>query len=147
MHFTSFLPYWNSLESVRRVHSDLEACALVSFALLVFFDVLAHLSEDGHKDKARLFEKIGLCFFAIAVLAEIAAYPYGQRNDTLSAEMIGSLDQKARDALTASNTAISQSSEAESASERAIDKSSGADTDASSALTLAQGARREGRFL
>lgn len=115
MHFATFLPNWNSVESVRRAHSVLEAGALVFFALLVLFDVLAHLWEDKDKDRARLFDKIGLCFFAIAVLAEIAAYPYGQRNDRLSAEMIGSLSEKAgqaeikaRKAITDSATALSQ---------------------------------------
>jgi hypothetical protein len=89
MLFAICLPDWNSLDSVRRAHNDLEGAALVFFGLLVVFDVLAHLSEDKNRNRARLFEKIALCFFAIAVLAEIAAYPYGQRNDKLSEDMIG----------------------------------------------------------
>src|ERR1039458_2293417 len=88
-HFAIILPDWNSLESVRRAHSDLEAAALVFFALLVVSEALAHLSDD--KKTERRFDRIGIVFFAIAVLAEIAAYPYGQRNDTLSAQIIGSL--------------------------------------------------------
>jgi hypothetical protein len=79
MHCAILIPDWNSLDSVRHVHNVLEAAALVSFALLVLFDVLAHFSED--KKKERLLEKIGLYFFAVAVLSEIVAYPYGQRND------------------------------------------------------------------
>ena len=43
------LPFWNSLDSVRRVHSDLEFAAIICFALLAFFDVLAHLSEDEER--------------------------------------------------------------------------------------------------
>jgi hypothetical protein len=104
MLFAMILPDWNSLDSVRRTHSDLECAALVFFALLVLFDVLAHLS-DGNKNREKLFERIGLCCFAVAVLAEIAAYPYGQRNDALSAQVIVSLDAKAQDAADAAERA------------------------------------------
>jgi hypothetical protein len=104
MLFAMILPDWNSLDSVRRTHSDLEGAALVFFALLVLFDVLAHLS-DGNKNREKLFERIGLCCFAVAVLAEIAAYPYGQRNDALSAQVIVSLDAKAQDAADAAERA------------------------------------------
>jgi hypothetical protein len=106
-HFAIILPDWNSLESVRRAHSDLEAAALVFFALLVVSEALAHLSDD--KKTERRFDRISVVFFAIAVLAEIAAYPYGQRNDTLSAETIGSLSEKAKEALTDSGTALTNS--------------------------------------
>ena len=100
MLFAIFLPDWNSLDSVRRTHSDLEGAALVFFALLVLFDVLAHLSDEN-KNREKLFVRIGLCCFAVAILAEIAAYPYGQRNDALSAQVIVSLDTKAQDAADA----------------------------------------------
>jgi hypothetical protein len=120
MHFATLIPDWNSLDSVRRAHSDLEAAALVFFALLVLFDILAHLSTDDKKKT--LLEKIGLCCFAIAVLAEVAAYPYGQRNDTLSGQVIGSLDAETREALIKSGTALAQSKEAETKSGDAIDK-------------------------
>jgi hypothetical protein len=49
--FAIGLPDWNSLESVRDAHSNLEAGALVFFALLVVFDALAHLSTDKKKKK------------------------------------------------------------------------------------------------
>lgn len=120
MHFATLIPDWNSLDSVRRAHSDLEAAALVFFALLVLFDILAHLSTDN-KTKT-LLEKIGLFCFAIAVLAEVVAYPYGQRNDTLSGHVIGSLDAETREALIKSGTALVQSNEAETKSGDAIDK-------------------------
>ena len=97
--FAIGLPDWNSLESVRDAHSNLEAGALVFFALLVVFDALAHLSTD--KKKENILERIGIWFFAIAVLAEIAAYPYGQRNDRLSGQTIVFLSEKAGKALTA----------------------------------------------
>jgi hypothetical protein len=99
MHFAIFLPDWNSLDSVRRVHSDLEGSALVFFALLVVFEVLSHNSDD--KKRERLFDRIGLWFFGVAILSEILAYPYGQRNDAFSAQVIGSLDAKAQDASAA----------------------------------------------
>lgn len=110
MNFARLIPDWNSLESVRHTHSVLEFGALVFFALLVIFDALAHLSESQKRE--RILEKIGLCFFAIAVLAEIAAYPYGQRNDTLSEALIGSLDAKARQASADAAKAIADSGKA-----------------------------------
>lgn len=118
MHFAIWLPDWNSLDSVRRAHSELEGAALVFFALLVVAEALAHLTDN--KKRERVFDKIGIIFFAVAVLAEIAAYPYGQRNDTLSEQIIGSLGAKAVEAankavnaLTDSGTALSQAREAE----------------------------------
>ena len=155
MSFAISLPDWNSLDSVRRAHSDLELAALVFFALLVLFDVLAHFSEG--KKRERLLEKIGLCFFAVAVLAELAAYKYGQRNDALSEGVITSLDTKAKQAssdasqaITISGTALSQAkdalgktSAAEGAMKGAENEAKNARSAASSALTLAQGARTE----
>lgn len=156
MYFAIFLPDWNSLDSVRHTHSDLELAALVFFALLVVFDVLAHLAGEN-KNKENLFEKIGLCCFAVAVLAEIVAYPYGQRNDALSAQIIGSLDATAQKAasnaskaLTDSRTALSQAEDAlsktgaaDGAMKNAANEASRARTAASSALGMASGARQE----
>jgi hypothetical protein len=115
MHFAMLIPDWNSLDSVRRAHSDLEFAALLFFALLVFFDILAHWSED--KTRERFFEKIGLCFFAAAVLAEIVAYPYSQRNDMLSAQEINSLDQKAQDARASAESAAGAAARANDSAE------------------------------
>jgi len=108
MHATMALlaiifPDWNSLESVRRTHSNLEVAALVFFALLVVFEALSHRTDD--KKKAHVLDTFGIVFFAIAVLAEIAAYPYGQRNDELSQLVIISLDAKAQDASDAADRA------------------------------------------
>lgn len=155
MHFAVSIPGWNSLDSVRRAHSDLEAAALVFFALLVFFDVLAHFSDD--KQKERLFEKIGLWCFAIAIFAEIVAYPYGQRNDWLSAQVIGSLDVKAQSALGKAEDAVIRADEAEEKSGNALtraqnaekslgkaeNKASQAQAASSNAMSLARGARQE----
>ena len=154
MPFSTLIPGWNSLESVRRVHSELEAAALVFFALLVLVDVLAHFADERQE---RLFDKIGLCFFGIAVLAEIAAYPYGQRNDVLAEQVIGSLDTKVRQAtsnassaLSYSGTALSQArnalataGKAQDSLEKAEDQAKGAQTAAAGALTIARGAREE----
>jgi hypothetical protein len=94
----------------------------VFFALLVVCEALAHLSDD--KKTERRFDKIGIVFFAIAVLTEIAAYPYGQRNDTLSEQVIGSLDAKSREASSNASNALTKSSEAETKAE-AADKAAG----------------------
>ena len=126
MDFAISLPFWNSLDSVRRTHSDLEGLALVFFALLVVSEALAHLSDN--KKRENLFDRIGIVFFAIAVLAEIAAYPYGKRDDALSEQVIGSLDAKATDAAGKASQALTDSSDAEDKSGDAIDKAGKAQT-------------------
>jgi hypothetical protein len=155
MAFAIPIPDWNSLDSVRHVHSELEGAALLFFALLVIFDVLAHLSED--KKRERALERLALWFFAIAVLAEIIAYPYGQRNDTLSGNMIlsldakaGEADSKAREAIADSFTALSQAKDALAKAGKAADSLGKAEDEAnkaqaasSNALSLADGARKE----
>lgn len=138
-HFAMPFPDWNSLDSVRRAHNDLEVAALIFFALLVVFDVLAHFSEDIRKEK--LFEKIGLCFFGIAVLAEIVAYPYGQRNDDLSARVIGSLDVKAQRAADNASKALTDSSTAVSHARDAADVASIAKGEADQVTGIAIAAR------
>lgn len=143
MHFAISLPSWNSLDSVRRVHSDLEITALVFFALLVVFDVLAHLSDD--KPRERLLEKIGLAFFAVAVLSEIVAYPYGQRNDELSAQIIVSLDAKAESALGKADAAEVKASRAEMKADKAEEKSGNAVTRAGNAEKSLGRTEREAR--
>src|ERR1039457_1667103 len=84
MHYWNLLWDLDTLDSVRTVHNFLEGGALAFFALLVLFDVLAHLSEPEKPVRAKLLERIGLWCFGVAVLSEILAYPYSQRNDTLS---------------------------------------------------------------
>ena len=68
---------------------------------LVVFDVLAHLN----KKRETLFERIALVCFGVAVLAEVCAYPYSRRIDTLSEEArvategrIAALNKEAGDA-------------------------------------------------
>ncbi len=139
----SILPDWNSLDSVRRAHSELEAAALVFFALLVLFDVLAHLSKD--KPGEMLLEKIALVFFGLAVFAEIAAFPYGQRNDTLSEQIISSLDLKAQRAADNASKAVTDSSTALSQAKDALTKAGDAKTAAGVAAGIASTAGSKAR--
>ena len=89
MHLTTWLPFWQSLDSVRRVHNDLELTSVGSFALLALFDALSHWANE--EAKKNIFGEIGVWCFIVAVLCEGIAYPYGRRNDTLSERIIVSL--------------------------------------------------------
>jgi len=82
---------WNNPAAVQWIHAWLEAGALLFFAALVVFDVLAHLRTKNEKR----FEKIGLGCFAVAVLMEISAYPYGRRNDEFANLRIAELNERA----------------------------------------------------
>ena len=120
MHLAMLIPDWNSLDSVRRTHNGFEVAALTFFGLLVLFDILSHLSkEDSRKT---ILEKIGLCFFAVAVSAEIGAYIYGHRNDTLSAAVITSLDSKASQAFVKASTAHDLAQKAEGEADTAASR-------------------------
>lgn len=155
IHLATIFPDWSSLESVRRAHSGLEFWALVFFALLVVSEAVAHLSKDEHRK--HILDTFGIVFFAIAVLAEIAAYPYGQRNDTLSEQVIGSLDAKAKEAagnadravatssnaLSQANDALTKSGKAEDSLGKAESDAKGAQAASSNALILASSARKE----
>ena len=112
------------------------------FALLVLFDVLAHVYEDRQR-RAKFCERIGLWCFGVAVLAEIVAYPYGQRNDTMSGNEIVSLSNLAGNADKKARQALIDASRATSDSGKALNASGQANTAASSALNLARGARQE----
>jgi len=141
----AILPNWNSLDSVRQAHSDLELAGLVFFALLVVAEAVAHNSEQ--EKRKHLFDSIGIWFFAIAVLCEIAGYWYGRQNDALSEQVIRSLDSTARDAAGNASTALSNSKEAETKSTdavdkagKALDKSNRANVSASKALNVSKAA-------
>lgn len=136
MSFAIHLPGWNSLDSVRHIHSEFEGAALLFFALLVLFEVLAHRSPEKSPRRERRLETIALWCFGVAVFAEIVAYPYGQRNDALSEQVIGSLDVKARDAAKNSSTALTNSQEADKSAEAAV-------SSAANAQALAHSARQE----
>src|SRR5205823_3114879 len=109
------LPGWYSLSSVVEIHATLEGVGVVFFVALVAFDVLAHLS----KNRATLFERIALVCFAVAVLAEVGAYPYSRRIDTLSKESglasetkIADANREAGDARRSASAAIKDAAEA-----------------------------------
>ena len=146
------IPDWNSLDSVRRAHSDLEAAALVFFALLVVSEALAHLS--GNEKRERAFDKIGIVFFAIAVLAEILAthtargmMPFPSRQQGFYTNGAASDASKAlKDsgtALSQAEDAISKTGIAEGAMKNAANEASDAQIAASDASTIAHDARQE----
>jgi hypothetical protein len=149
------LPDWNSLESVRLAHSRLELSSIVFFALLAVAEAFAHRCSD--EKRKRHIDTAGIVFFVIAVLSEMAAYPYGQRNDTLSEQVIGSLDKVSKRALdnaskaeSDSGTAVAQASDALGKTKLATNKmeeasrnSVTAKLSASGALEIAHGARLE----
>jgi len=91
-------PGWNSPASVQAIHASLEGGAVLFFAALVLFDVLAHLAKDNSV-REKYLERLGLACFAIAVLGEILAYPYSQRNDELSARETARLNLEAEKAM------------------------------------------------
>jgi hypothetical protein len=122
----ALLPDWNSLDSVRRAHSDLELAAIVFFALLVVMEALAHSSKD--EKRKHLFDTVGIWFFAVAVICELLAYRYGQRDDFLSASVIISLDTKAGDAFTRASQADDLAQSASGVAGDAEIKAKGADS-------------------
>jgi hypothetical protein len=68
----------------------------VFFALLAIAEAFAHNTND--KKREHLFNTFGVWFFAAAIAFELAGYVYGQRNDSLSANTIKSLDTLSHDA-------------------------------------------------
>ncbi len=88
------LPGWNSHDAVERIHFWLEGGALLFFAALVLFEIASHRTKDHIR--AHRFDSIGLFCFAVAVTAEICAYPYSRRNDELSTQEIGSLSNQTK---------------------------------------------------
>lgn len=83
-------PWWNSLESVQKVHGRLELLAIFLFGLLVLLDILEHGAKEP---RATFLKKCALAAFALAVLAELMAYPYSRRSDTLSNNQIRNDEQ------------------------------------------------------
>ena len=102
------LPGSLSLSSVIEIHAALEGVAVGFFVALVVFDVLAHLNEK----RKIIFERIALVSFGIAVLAEVAAYPYSRRIDTLSSEANAVLNKEAGDARKDAGVAMERASNA-----------------------------------
>ena len=110
------LPGWASLSAVVEIHAALEGLAVLFFVALVVFDVLAHLD----KKRERILERIALGCFAVAVLAEVGAYPYSRRIDSLSTDAskvtegkIAALNKEAGDARRAAGEANERASKNE----------------------------------
>lgn len=101
------LPGSSSLSLVVEIHATLEGVAIAFFVALVVFDVLAHLN----KKRETVFERIALVCFAVAVLAEVCAYPYSRRIDTLSSEANAVLNKEAGDARKEAGTAMEHSAQ------------------------------------
>lgn len=141
MMLLAILPDWNSLDSVRLAHSNLEAAGLIFFALLVIAEALAHNSEA--EKRKHLFDLIGIWFFAIAVLCEIAGYWYGQQNDALSDQKIRFLDVVAHDADSTAKGARTTADGAKTKADTARVEAAQAGSSAATALTTAGNARRE----
>src|SRR5260370_38202035 len=74
MHWILLCRDWNTLESVRKVHSFFEGTALVFFALLVLFDVLGHLTDEK-STRGKLFARSGLTCFCASCLVRVARLP------------------------------------------------------------------------
>lgn len=141
VYLMTWIPFWNSLDAVRRIHSDLELSSIIFFALLALFDGLAHWAKD--RSKERRFAEIGVWCFVIAVICEGVAYPYGQRNDTLSERVIVSLDAKATHASEKAAKALADSAEAINKAGQAAGKSDIAQSKADGALKEADAYARE----
>ena len=125
MYLMNRLPDWNSLDSVRRAHSHLELWSILFFGLLAGAEAIAHKLGEG-KTKNNI-DTVGIVFFIIAVVCEGVAYPYGQRNDELSDQVIGSLDKRDRDAKDMADAAVASAKNATdsaSAAEKVAGKAS-----------------------
>jgi hypothetical protein len=80
---------------------------------------VAHLIEDNHRETAKIFERVGLVCFLVAVIAELGAYKYGERNDELSQGVINSLSEKAKTAFNNASSALIKSGESQTKADAA----------------------------
>src|SRR6266851_5845778 len=83
------LPGWHDLETARSIKSFFELWAILLFAAVVLFEVLAHRSPKDAKKK-HVFDVLALGSFGLAVAFELCAYPYSKRVDTLAEQKIQS---------------------------------------------------------
>jgi hypothetical protein len=117
------MPGWYSFSSVVAIHAALEGIAVLFFVALVVFDVLAHLN----KQLETLFERIALVCFGLAVLAEVCAYPYSRRIDTLSKEAYVATDGKIAELNKEAGDARHKAGESDERAGRAFERASKAD--------------------
>lgn len=132
-------PWWTSLDDVRSAHSFFEVSGLVLFAFLVVFEFLEHLKTK----REHLFQILGIISFALAILSEILAYPYSQRNDELSGNEIRLLGKISNQARLDAAAAVGSAKDAATVSDAARAKADKAVTTAGNAEALARGARIE----
>ena len=120
------LPGWAFLASSVGIHATLEGIAVAFFVALVVFDVLAHLN----KKRETLLERIALVCFAIAVLAEVCAYPYSRHIDTMSSDANAALNKEAGDARKEAGKAIERAGKAVNDAAQANERASKNEKDA-----------------
>lgn len=73
------LPGWNSLDSVKSIDSHIQIATLLFWALLVVCEIIG----VAWKKRAKLFNILALCAFAIAVFGESIHYKYDDRKEAL----------------------------------------------------------------
>lgn len=92
------LPGWDSLETIKRISSGVEAVTLVFWVLLVAFEVVAHI----WKKYERVFNILALVAFALAVSGEIISHQYNHQREALhdarEKQLSDDADQKIRKA-------------------------------------------------
>lgn len=94
MYAAVALPYWNSLDSIKRITHGVEIGTLLCWVLLVIFEVIAHFWEA----RKRIFSILALFAFALAVMGEITNFRYTARKDQLTDKAEVQLAQIASDA-------------------------------------------------
>ena len=88
------LPGWDNLEVANGIHNFFEVVGLVGFAVLVAFEVLAHVNGKKNPKREHLFKVLALISFAFAVGSELCALPYGRRADKLAGAELERLKPK-----------------------------------------------------
>lgn len=94
------MPFWNSLESARLIHTWGQVLAIASLILLVIFEVIAHWSND--EVTAKRFSAFAIGALVLLVVFDIADLVYGHRWENLqqiqSDSKIRDAERRARDA-------------------------------------------------
>jgi hypothetical protein len=109
------MPGWNNLESAKSIHAFFEIGALIFFALLVWFEVLVH----RHTKREHLFTLLALISFAVAIVAEICAFPYSRRVEKLSSDEINVLSTKFAESENARSNLLAAASNAQASAAEA----------------------------
>lgn len=126
-------PGWDSLESVQRIHAKLELISIFLFGALVLVEIWEHGAKEPW---ATRLKKWGLAFFSLAILAELTAYPYSRRSDSLSNSQIRGDEQII-------SKMAEDIREARQNAKDASDAATSAKNSAAQASSIARGARQE----